>query len=119
VIALVLLSLAVFNIERLYTSVTFTLAASLLLLSAWKKPAFMGRFYLAYLVCLLPFALVNGVLTSLPVVWYDNTRNLGFRLGSIPVEDTIYNLLLLLGVIWIYERGKRGLQSNDISGKQA
>ena len=99
-----LLLLAVFNLDRLYTSVTFTLLALLLGLHyVFFNIRLLGRFYLAYLVHLVPFLLVNGVLTYLPVVWYNNDYNLGLRMVSIPVEDTMYSMLMLLLVISIYE----------------
>jgi lycopene cyclase domain-containing protein len=63
----------------------------------------MGWFYLAYFVSLVPFLIVNGILTSLPVVWYNNAHNLGIRLYTIPIEDTMYSLLLLLMNVWLYE----------------
>jgi lycopene cyclase domain-containing protein len=100
----VLLLLAVFNLEKLYTSITFTLLAALLgghyyFFSTQK----LGRFYLAYIVHLVPFLLVNGVLTYLPIVWYNNSHNLSLRIVSIPVEDTMYSMLMLLLTISIYE----------------
>ncbi|TPE42860.1 lycopene cyclase domain-containing protein [Pontibacter mangrovi] len=96
--------LAIFNMSRLYTSITFVLLSIMLLLHLrFFGSRFLGRFYLAYLVHLVPFLLVNGVLTYLPVVWYNNDYNLGLRLVSIPVEDTMYSMLMLLLTISVYE----------------
>lgn len=100
---------ALFNLERTYTMVTFFATASFLLLHLLViKGNYMGRFYFMYLVILVPFFLVNGALTGMftpePVVWYDDTRNLGIRLGTIPIEDTVYGLLMLLMVTTVYEK---------------
>lgn len=93
-----------FHLHALYTSVTFLLAAFVVLLVQFiLKVKWMGWFYLSYLVCLVPFLIVNGVLTSLPVVWYNDAHNLGIRIYTIPVDDTIYCLLLLLMNILGYE----------------
>jgi len=51
---------------------------------------------LMWLIHLIPFFAVNGVLTALPIVWYNNSENLNVRLGSVPFEDAFYSLLLLL-----------------------
>jgi lycopene cyclase domain-containing protein len=53
---------------------------------------------------LIPFWIINGILTVLPVVWYNDLENLGIRLGSIPADDIAYNLAMLLGIVTIYER---------------
>lgn len=50
----------------------------------------LDKLLLSYLICFIPMFIVNGLLTALPVVLYDDTRNLGIRLGTIPVEDFIY-----------------------------
>lgn len=102
---LVVLAIAtILNPTKTYTVVTFGLVALLLLLLQFVvKVNYMGWFYLAYLVHLIPFLLFNGVLTALPVVQYNNTQNLGIRLYTIPVEDTMYSMLLLLMNIALYE----------------
>jgi lycopene cyclase domain-containing protein len=72
------------------------------------KAAFMGRFYLAFLFILIPFFIVNGILTGSfidePIVWYNNEENLSIRIGTIPVEDVFYGMLLILMNITIAER---------------
>lgn len=113
VILFIITVIAVMNIQRAYTAFNFISAAVLMAyLQFISKPAWLGRFYVGYLFSLLPFFLINGVLTYLPVVSYDNTENLGIRLYTIPVEDTIYCLLLLLLNVSIYEKLKAKKQSS-------
>lgn len=65
--------------------------------------AYITKFYFAYLVSLVPFLVVNGLLTSLPVVEYSNLHIMNTRFFSIPVEDFAYFFLMLLMVTTIYE----------------
>ena len=58
-----------------------------------------------YFVTLIPFFIVNGILTGsfIPeeIVYYDHAQNLGIRLGTIPLEDMVYGMLMLLmNVTW-------------------
>ena len=93
---------------QLYTTITFNLTGLLLLINGvWYRPNYLGSFFVAYAIHLVPFAVVNGILTAYPVVVYNNAENFGVRLGSIPVEDTIYSMLLLLMNINLYERFKQ------------
>ena len=95
--------------NNLYTGVTFLITGLFLALIMLKlRTRFMGRFYFAFVVILLPFLIVNGILTGSfidePVVWYNNEENLGIRLGTIPVEDVVYGMLMLLLPITIAEK---------------
>jgi lycopene cyclase domain-containing protein len=94
------------NLEKAYTMWTgIGLGLFLLYLGVKRKP-YLAQFFLSYLVILLPFFIINGMLTGSwiegEVVWYNNAENLGLRLGTIPVEDPFYGMLLLLmnTVVW-------------------
>jgi lycopene cyclase domain-containing protein len=94
-----------------YTSF-FTLVL-LVFLVYFHKPLWLADFWRAYLVHLIPFFLVNGVLTALPVVLYNNDENLAIRIYTIPIEDSIYSMLLLLMNISIMETLRsRGEKAN-------
>lgn len=96
--------------SRLYTLVTFGLLLVLLiLLQVFLKVKWLNRFYLAFIVSLIPFYIVNGVLTSIPVVLYNNHQNMGLRVGTIPFEDHFYSMALLMMNVGFFEyfRDKR------------
>ena len=108
ILGLTLIVLSILFNEQVYTFVTFLLTGLALLITVFTKPNWLGRFYLAYLVSLVPFLLINGILTGsliqYPVVNYDLNEIIGWRIITIPVEDSIYNLLMLLIMISIYEK---------------
>lgn len=94
--------------DRWYPSVTFIATAVFLIFLIIKvRPAWLGRFYFAYLFILIPFIIVNGILTGTglpePVVWYNNAENLGIRMFTIPFEDIFYGMLLILMNVSIFE----------------
>lgn len=109
-IALILILLigGLTHLDKWYTGVTFiALAILVITLQFGLNARFLSRFYFAYLFILIPFFIVNGILTGTglesPVVWYNNAENLGIRMGTIPIEDTFYGMLLLLLNISIFE----------------
>ncbi len=84
-------------VDRLYSLINFfTLFCVLVFVQYKNKTLPMGRFYMAYAVTLIPFYIINGLLTSIPVVSYNNLENMGFRVGSIPFEDHFYSMSLFL-----------------------
>lgn len=104
VIVIIISIVAILNIHKTYTAFNFISAAVLMAFVQFiLKPYWLGRFYVGYIFSLIPFFIINGILTYLPVVRYNNAENLGIRLFTIPIEDTIYCLLLLLMNVTIYE----------------
>src|SRR5690606_19813920 len=65
------------------------------------------KFYLTWLISLLPFLIIDGILTGLPIVEYNDIHTLGIRIFTIPVEDFFYLFLLLFINITIYEYMKK------------
>lgn len=95
----------------------YSMAASVvaLLFCAWLVSSVHGRGlltlgWLRYQVILLVlFALFNSLLTGLPVVLYGEAHIVGWRLGSIPVEDVLFNFVLVnLVVVWADAVRRRG-----------
>lgn len=113
VLIILLLIAGIYNIDKWYTGVTFIALALFLAYQMLKlKPRYMGRFYFMYGVLLIPFFIVNGILTGMftdeSVVWYNDSHTLGIKLGTIPIEDFLYALLLVVMNIaiieWLEER---------------
>jgi lycopene cyclase domain-containing protein len=90
--------------DKVYSLITFGLLLVILLIAQFVlRLKFLSRFYLAYLVSLIPFYIVNGLLTSIPVVMYNNQENMSFRVGTIPFEDHFYSMAMLLLNIMFFE----------------
>ncbi len=100
------LAILIFNFHNQYTLYILVKFIVVLLLSNFEKNKTINVFYLTFLVILIPFVIVNGILTGSfideEVIWYNNAENLGIRFFTIPVEDFAYafsmiffNLLLI------------------------
>jgi len=106
-IAWCLLNILFFS-DRTYTVVNYSLALLILLAQQfWIKGKYMGYFWFAYFIHLIPFFIINGILTGAatpsPVVLYNPNEIIGIRLYTIPIEDTIYALTCLLLPISVLE----------------
>lgn len=102
-------TVSILNFDRIYTFCAFGFAAFALLIAIiQQKDKMIYYFFKSFPLILLPFFIVNGVLTgsAIPdqVVWYNDTENLNFRLGTIPFDDSFYLLGYLLSITIIYER---------------
>lgn len=112
--AMVVLSILVliFNSQKLYPLVTFSLLLVLVVLFEYVlRRRWLNRFYIMYIVALIPFYLVNGALTSIPVVLYSKTQTIGDRVWTIPFEDHFYLMALLLMNIGFFEYFKSRKQT--------
>jgi len=100
--------------DQWYTLLSFGLGGLSILVLFFMKAINWNRFWLLYLIHLIPFLVVNGFLTYYPVVWYNNAENLGIRIGTIPIEDTSYSLIALSWNVYLYELFKRKKPSEKI-----
>ena len=68
-----LLLFSIIYYDKWYTVVNFVYAIVLLLLVKQLRPEILKSYYLTFLVILIPFFIVNGILTGSfieePVVW--------------------------------------------------
>jgi len=112
VFAIICILLIILFYDKTYTLVNASICLILLIVSTFiYKSNNMGRFFLAYFISLIPFLICNGILTALPVVIYNNSENMNIRLYSIPLEDTLYGLSLMLLPILImdYFKSKKSM----------
>lgn len=108
-LSIILFITGIYFINHLYTSITFISTAALLVIPKLLKiSGFLTYLFPSYLIILVPFLIVNGLLTGTmmeePIVWYNNDEIIGVRILSIPVEDSIYGFLLLYVNLIFYER---------------
>ncbi len=108
--AVLLFIIGIFYHSKYYTSCTFVFTGILILIIYLFRNFFKNfdavSFLVSYVICLIPFLIVNGFLTAIPVVQYNNAENLGIRIYTIPFEDAFYGMLLVLMNIAIYEKVK-------------
>ena len=108
--AIILLVTGIIFYDRAYTSWTFIFNALFIgiiyIFRNYFKAFDALSFLVSYIVILIPFLIVNGFLTAIPVVIYNNAENLGLRIYTIPIEDIFYGMLLVLMNIVLYEKLK-------------
>lgn len=112
VLMAVLLPIIFIHHDKWYTFINYLVLAVLLTYTVFKVPGILNTFFITFLIILLPFALVNGILTGSfidePVVMYNNAENLGIRMGTIPIEDAGFAFsMLLMSLILIQKIEKK------------
>lgn len=93
--------------DKWYTVLDLGYGVILLALVLKFSPKILESYYLTFIVMLIPFFIVNGVLTGSwitdEVVWYNNAENLGIRMGTIPVEDSVYAFTMILSSLFLMQ----------------
>lgn len=108
----------IFGFPNLYTTLVSVLVILFTLLIKAMKPQNKGIFYISYFIILIPFMIINGILTGSvinePIVWYNNAENLGIRFFTIPIEDFLYYFLMFEICYLAYEQIKKATQTSSL-----
>jgi len=96
-----LLISGIIHFDKAYTVTTFlSLAIVLTFVTFILKQNWLGNFYFTFMILLIPFFIINGILTGTgpdaPVVFYNENEIIGIRIMTIPVEDIFYGMELIL-----------------------
>lgn len=67
--------------------------------------------YIMLLLSYIPFFIINGILTGwsteAPIVVYNDSQNLPWRLGSIPIDDALYQAGMMMWMVFVYRGAKK------------
>lgn len=100
ILILLLISVVALNYEKAYTVFNFSLLILVLIIALFDQSGLLNRYIFSFLFILIPFLIVNGILTgtfiSGEVVWYSDQAILGIRIFTIPIEDVGYAFSLIL-----------------------
>jgi lycopene cyclase domain-containing protein len=107
----------IMHMENWYTASACIVSA---MLTIWfyfiNRATWFPSFVFAFLIALVPFLIVNGILTGAvtpkPIVWYSEHHIMGPRIITIPMEDLFYNYAMLLPIVGIYEALKKRFKLN-------
>lgn len=95
-------------------TLSVSISAPLVLIWLMFNKAFK-QVAIAFLISLVPFLVVNGILTGgatpKPVVWYNELHKVSPRIWTIPMEDVMYSFTLIVSVILLHEFLSKKLQT--------
>lgn len=96
-----------FHYGKYYSTSTALVTTIVLGYIFLKRPYYINKLAFAYAISIIPFLLVNGILTGsgIPeqIVWYNPNEFSGIRIGTIPFEDFFYGFSLIALNIILYE----------------
>jgi lycopene cyclase domain-containing protein len=101
ILIVALFIVVILNYNKTYTAFNFIMLIISLILALFNRTQILNRYFISFLIILIPFFIINSILTGTfiqnEVVWYNNSENLGIRLLTVPIEDIgyIFSLILL------------------------
>jgi lycopene cyclase domain-containing protein len=107
--ALILFVSAIIYYEQYYT-ITVLLFSSIFIITSLlfnKDLIQSSNFWYTVIITFIPFLVVNYILTSLPIVWYNQSAIWGTRFLTIPYEDFFYSFSMISWWIFFYNFGKK------------
>ena len=115
-IIIICVIVAMFNLNKTYTLYISILLTISLLLSIFDKSEVIRNLYLTFIVILIPFIIVNSILTGSFIdqeaVWYNNNEHMGIRFFTIPIEDFGYAFSLILLNLMLIGKLRQRLKTN-------
>lgn len=109
IIAIIAILLALLLRDKFYTTtVLWWSVVTLVMVNRLDKNLFQKANYWKWIaITFIPFLVVNGILTYLPVVEYSSQAITGLRLVTIPIEDFGYSWCLLTLNLVVYNKLRR------------
>lgn len=104
-VILVLLLLAFFTKDLVYSTNIFILTAVLVIFITFNKQKnifYTKNFWIFIIISFVPFFIVNTILTAVPIVSYSSSAIINLRIGTIPIEDFFYSFLMLGSYLLTY-----------------
>lgn len=94
VLADILAALGILFRKRGYTFLAMNSGAIYFAASGVLNPGIIAAsgYLLSLMLSFAAFVVVNGLYTSIPTIFYNDEAILGIRIGTIPLEDFVYNL---------------------------
>jgi lycopene cyclase domain-containing protein len=108
----ILTGIIVLNHDRTYTLFIAVVLIMTLVVALFDRTRLLNRYYISFIIILIPFFIVNGILTGtfIPgeVFWYNSSDIMGLRILTIPVEDAGLTFSLILMNLLLMNRFKTG-----------
>jgi lycopene cyclase domain-containing protein len=107
--ALACFIIAFLNTDLIYPFVTFLVTGlTLVYLRFIEKVDWLAEVSIAYTVLLVPFFIVNGILTGTgleePIVNYNSDHFWNIRILTVPIEDAVYGYTLITWNIYFFKK---------------